>query len=65
MNRTPQHRSPLQCILPPDVLLSVARDGSAEERAAALATLSVDQSFRLSRAEAAARTPPRHARPVS
>ena len=65
MNSSRRQRSPLRCILPPDILLNVARDGSAEERAAALATLAVDQSFRLSRAEAAARTAPRHARSVS
>jgi len=65
MERSSPQRSPLHCILPPDVLLRLAREGSAEEREAALATLAVDQSFRLSRAEAAARTPARHARAVS
>ena len=65
MNDAPHLRSPLECILPPNILLNLAREGSPEQRDAALATLAVDQSFRLSRAEAAARTPARHTRAAS
>jgi len=65
MNHSPHHRSPLHCILPPDVLLELARNGSSEEREAALDTLALDHTFRLARAEAAARTFGRNARTES
>ncbi|MGZ4553402.1 MAG: M4 family metallopeptidase [Mycobacteriaceae bacterium] len=45
----------LACILPPDLLLTLSRDGTPEQRAAALETLQLDHSFRLARAESAAR----------
>src|SRR5712691_380528 len=52
-------RDPLQCIVPPGLLLSVIRDrGRPEEQwSAVLQTLLVDQSFRHRRAENAARRP--------
>ena len=46
----------LRCILPPDLLESLARTGDEQTRATALDTLAIDRKFRLSRAEAAART---------
>ncbi len=49
------HRSSLACILPPDLLLTLSRDGTPEQRAAALETLQLDHSFRLARAETAVR----------
>jgi len=53
MNR----HSPLQCIVPPGLLVKLARHGTEEQRNNALNTLSIDQSFRLTRAENAARRP--------
>ena len=52
---------PLACILPPDLLLGLAREATDVNRSAILATLELDQSFRLRRAELAGRQP---ARPV-
>jgi Zn-dependent metalloprotease len=52
---------PLACILSPDLLHKLAREASDEHRATILATLELDQSFRLRRAELAAR---QVARPV-
>jgi len=46
---------PLACILPPALLHKIARSASAKNRAALLQTLELDQSFRLRRAERAAR----------
>jgi Zn-dependent metalloprotease len=46
---------PLACILSPDLLHKIARSASPENRAALLQTLELDQSFRLRRAERAAR----------
>lgn len=43
------------CILPPDLILRVARDASPERRLALLQTLELDHSFRQFRAEAAGR----------
>jgi Zn-dependent metalloprotease len=48
-------RNPLQCILPPGILLKLASTGNANVRAAALATLELDHKFRLARAETAGR----------
>ncbi len=45
----------LACIIPPDLLAAVARDADAEQRQALLDTLLLDQSFRVARAENAAR----------
>ena len=58
------HRCSLHCIVPPGVLLRVARDGNPEEREAALRTLGLDHSFRQARAvqatrQAIAPSPPR------
>jgi Zn-dependent metalloprotease len=47
--------SSLACILSPDLLHKLARAATDENRAAILATLELDQSFRLRRAELAAR----------
>lgn len=46
---------PLACILPPDLLLKLAREATDEDRSAILQTLELDQTFRLGRAELAAR----------
>jgi len=48
-------RHSLACILPPDLLISLAHDADPASRAAVLQTLQLDHSFRLARAEAAAR----------
>lgn len=48
--------SPAQsCILPPDLLLALAREASPEDRGAILDTIATDHSFRLRRAELVAR----------
>ena len=46
-----QH-NPIFCILPPYILDSIVKNGSAEQRRAALETLMVDQTFRAMRAAA-------------
>ena len=48
------HR-PLACILPPDLLLRIARESTDENRSTILETIELDQTFRLRRAELAAR----------
>src|SRR5262249_23512297 len=53
------------CILPPDLLDRLARTGTEEVRNAALDTLALDQLFRLTRVESAARSGGRTARPVT
>jgi Zn-dependent metalloprotease len=50
---------PLACILSPDLLHKLAREATEEHRLAILQTLELDQSFRLRRAELAARQVPR------
>jgi Zn-dependent metalloprotease len=45
----------LTCILPPDLILRLAQEGSAEQRLALLQTLELDHSFRQFRAEVAGR----------
>lgn len=45
------HRCGLHCIVPPSLLIDIAREGSAEERDAALRALAVDHTFRQARAE--------------
>jgi Zn-dependent metalloprotease len=49
------NRRSLACILPPDLLLSLARDAAPDERLAILQTLELDHSFRSTRAELAGR----------
>ncbi|HEX2046316.1 MAG TPA: M4 family metallopeptidase [Acidimicrobiales bacterium] len=44
------HRSPLACIVPPDLLRDIIRDGTKVEREAAADTIAVDQTFRTLRA---------------
>jgi len=46
--------SPLQCIVPPELLRQIIRHGTEEEREAALRTVALDSTFRVSRAEAVA-----------
>ena len=48
------HRHPLACIVPPDLLRDVIRNGNDAERGAAADTMAVDQSFRTLRAAFAA-----------
>ena len=48
-------RHSLACILPPDLLARIAREADAAQRAAILDTLQIDHTFRLARAETAAR----------
>jgi Zn-dependent metalloprotease len=49
------HRCPLHCIVPPGLLLRIARSGADAEREAALRTLALDHTFRQVRAERATR----------
>jgi Zn-dependent metalloprotease len=51
-------RNPLSCILSPDILQSVARDATPQQMKTILRTLEIDQTFRLARAEIAARQAP-------
>jgi Zn-dependent metalloprotease len=44
-----RHRHSIFCILPPNILLNLARNGTPEERHFALQALSYDQTFRVSR----------------
>jgi Zn-dependent metalloprotease len=48
-------RHSLACILPPDLLVRIAQEATLDQRAAILQSLELDHSFRLARAEAAAR----------
>jgi Zn-dependent metalloprotease len=48
------HRHSLACIVPPDLLRDVIRNGSEAEREAAADTMAIDQSFRTLRAAFAA-----------
>lgn len=48
-------RTALACIVPPDLLLEIARSGTDAQRAAATGTLSLDLSLRVQRAELTAR----------
>jgi len=48
-------RHSLACILPPDLLIELARTADAERKVAILQTLELDHSFRLARAESAGR----------
>jgi Zn-dependent metalloprotease len=50
---------PLACILPPELLLELARSADPDRQIAILQTLELDHSFRLGRAEAASRQGPR------
>lgn len=49
-----RHRSSLACIVPPDLLRDIIRDGTEEERNTAADTIAVDQTFRTLRAHFAA-----------
>ena len=59
-HRAGDHRHSLACIVPPDLLRDIIRDGTKEERDAAADTLAIDQTFRTLRAafEAIRRTKP-------
>ena len=48
----------LACILPPDLLIELARSADQDHREVLLSTLAIDQGLRVSRAEVAARTLP-------
>ena len=50
MRQQPGHRHSIFCIVPPDVLRDIARNGTEEERQAALDTLAADSTFRTLRA---------------
>jgi Zn-dependent metalloprotease len=52
------HRCSLHCILPPDLLLKLARTGDEEVRENALRALALDHTFRQARAVRAARPAP-------
>ncbi|MEP7369068.1 MAG: M4 family metallopeptidase [Dermatophilaceae bacterium] len=53
-------RRPLACILPPDLLLRLSESVTAEQRAAILRTLELDETFRLRRVELASGQARRH-----
>ena len=59
------HRCSMHCILPPGLLHRLAAEGPDNVRQAAVETLGLDSRFRLARAEAAARSGGRVARPVT
>src|ERR671916_3062051 len=44
------HRHSIFCLVPPDVLSDIAKNGTEEERRAALDTLAADSTFRTMRA---------------
>jgi len=48
-------RNPISCILPPDLILRLAQNASADRRLALLQTVEIDHSFRQFRAETAGR----------
>ena len=58
-------RLPWRCIVPPHLLVRLAETGDAPTRSAALATLALDQQFRIARSESSARTGGRTVRPVT
>ena len=43
------HRHSIFCILPPHVLVEIAKNGTSEQRQAAINTLDVDTTFRTNR----------------
>src|SRR5574337_1724622 len=55
--------SSLHCIIPPHMLESIAMRGTEAQRAAALETLAIDQTFRSMRAGARMLAPPRRGQP--
>ena len=58
-------RHPLHCILPPELLDRLTRTGDEQTRNSALDTLSLDRSFRQTRAESAGRVGGRSARAIT
>ncbi|WP_347354558.1 M4 family metallopeptidase [Intrasporangium sp.] len=56
MPRQSPSRHPLGCILPPDLLVVLARNADPDTRDALLSTFQLDTTFRTGRAEVAART---------
>ena len=52
-HRRRSHRHSLTCILPPHILREIAKNGTPEQRAAALATLATDEAIREYRGAAA------------
>ena len=50
----PNHRHAIACIIPPDLLRDIIRNGTEEERGTAADTMAVDQTFRTLRAAFAA-----------
>lgn len=58
-----QGRHSIFCILPPHILIEISKNGTPEQRAQALDTLSVDQSVRQFRATSAAALGPMRAQP--
>ncbi|MEN3314887.1 MAG: hypothetical protein V7605_1121 [Acidimicrobiaceae bacterium] len=58
-------RSPMHCIVPPELLRQIIRHGSDQEREAALRTLAIDSTFRVSRAEIGANPLARASRPTA
>src|SRR4051794_25011326 len=61
MCRCKSHRNPIFCIVPPHVLTAIARNGSPQQRNAALNILATDQTFRALRLSSTAQ--PRGAQP--
>ncbi len=64
--RIQPHRHSIYCILPPHILTSIAKNGTAAQRSMALDALAIDHSIRQDRAAvAAARGPRRSAAPLA
>lgn len=66
MSRRACHRNPIFCVVPPYVLDTIAKNGTPQQRAAALQTKSVDNTFRALRiaTQAARFAPQRRAAPA-
>jgi Zn-dependent metalloprotease len=62
MCRCKFHRNPFFCVVPPYILTSIARNGSPQQRNAALNTLTTDLTFRAMRISAVAQPRPTHRR---
>jgi Zn-dependent metalloprotease len=55
----------MHCIVPPEVLRQIIRHGTEQEKEAALKTIALDSTFRVSRAETAASLAPAQMRSIS
>src|SRR5262249_44817196 len=63
MNQSTPHRHSIFCILPPHMLREMAQNGTPQQRADALQTLTTDQTFRAMRAAQSLPTAPTQRQP--